>query len=295
MKYLKIFFIYSMLGFAANCWATDTPEKPKLVKFPSGNLTLGGELFLPEGEGPFPVVLFNHGSAPKMINSQASAAVASKFVENGWAFFIPYRRGQGLSEDQGPYIMKEISDARWSLFESAAEKLVELHKGDHLNDQMAGLAWLRTQHFVDQDRIATAGNSFGGIQVMLGMEKGDYCAGINASGATQSWADSEELRKLLKSAATVASGPVFFFQAENDYDLSPSRELFSAMEQAGKPAKIQIYPKFGSSKNDGHSLPYRGVSVWFDDALQFLEKHCEGKKHNSSIQPNANASTELKS
>src|SRR5690606_29397775 len=115
-----------------------------------------------------------------------------------------------LSEDQGTYIMEEISDAKWFLFESAEEKLVELHKKDHLNDQMAALEWLRTQPFVDNTRIATVGNSFGGIQVMLGMGRADYCAGVNASGAAQSWADSQELRELLRSAATVARAPVFF-------------------------------------------------------------------------------------
>lgn len=292
MKYLRIFIIYSALGFAASCWASDAPETPKIVRFPSGDLTLGGELFLPEGEGPFPVVLFNHGSAPKMINSMASAAIAPNFIEKGWAFFMPYRRGQGLSEDQGTYIMEEIRDAKWFLFESPEEKLVELHKKDHLDDQLAALEWLRTQPFVDKTRIATVGNSFGGIQVMLGMARADYCAGVNASGAAQSWADSKELRELLRSAATVARAPIFFFQAENDYDLSPSRELSSVMEQAGKKAKIQIYPKFGSSKNDGHSLPYRGVAVWFGDAIQFLDEHCEDEKLNKSMQPTAKASAD---
>src|SRR5690606_25737850 len=187
-----------------------------------------------------------------------------RFIENGWAFFMPYRRGQGLSEDQGPYIMDEINRAWWNPFESAAEKLVEIHKGAQLDDQMAALTWLRKQPFVDSNRIATAGNSFGGIQVMLGMAKAEYCAGVNAAGAAQSWADSEELQELLKSAAAAANGPIFFFQAENDYDVAPSKVLLSTMKNAGKQARIKIYQKFGSGEEEGHSLPYRGVSIWLD-------------------------------
>lgn len=98
---------------------------------------------------------------------------------------MPYRRGQGLSEDQGPYIMNQIKAAWWNPFESAEKKLVELHQGVHLNDQIAALARLREQSFSDSARIATAGNSFSSIQVMLGMASADYCAGINAAGAAE--------------------------------------------------------------------------------------------------------------
>ena len=48
--------------------------------------------------------------------------------------------------------------------------MVRLLVTDHLNDQLAALAWLRTQSFVDPDRVAVAGNSFGGIEVVLGAD-----------------------------------------------------------------------------------------------------------------------------
>lgn len=280
MPYLKIIFLFSIFGFAWNSRASIDSARPKVVRFPSGELTLGGELYLPEGGGPFPVVVYNHGSAPGMKNSVAGAAIGPKFNENGWAFFMPYRRGQGLSEDQGAYIMDEINAAWWNPFESAAEKLVEMHEGAQLDDQIAAVTWLRKQPFVDSNRIATAGNSFGGIQVMLGMAKVEYCAGINAAGAAQYWGDSDELQELLKRAAVAANGPIFFFQAENDYDVAPSKVLLNTMKNSGKLAKIKIYPVFGSGEEEGHSLPYRGVSIWFEDALQFINEHCNSQELN---------------
>ena len=258
---------------------------PIVVKFPNGDLTLGGELYLPPGEGPFPIVLFNHGSAPGMANSQASAAIGPKFVEQGWAFFMPYRRGQGLSADQGPYIMDEIRNARWNPFADASKKLVELQTGDHLSDQMAAFNWLLTQPFVDADRIASLGNSFGGIQVLLGMASLNYCAGVDASGGAESWAESEDLRDLLKDVVTKSKGPIFFFQAENDYDLRPSMELAAIMKNKGKRADLKIYPKFGKSNSDGHSFPYRGVSIWFQDALEFMNTHCQPARSGDSSAP----------
>lgn len=255
MNHLKAIIFCLVVGFDTSVWASED-QKPQVVRFPSDDLTLGGELYLPDGNGPFPTILYNHGSAPGMMSSMASSAIGPEFVRNGWAFFMPYRRGQGLSEDQGPYIMKQIKATWWNPLESAGNKLVELHQGAHLKDQMAALAWLHEQPFADKSRIATAGNSFGGIQVMLGMANADYCAGVNAAGAAESWQDSEKLRDVLTRAAVEANGPIFFFQAENDYDLSPSKQLSSSMLKAGKQAQLKIYPKFGSSKQDGHSLPF---------------------------------------
>ena len=47
---------------------------------------------------------------------------------------------------------------------------------------MTALDWLKQQVFVQNDRIATMGNSFGGIEVILAMAGDHYFAGVNASG-----------------------------------------------------------------------------------------------------------------
>lgn len=270
----KIILLLAIGLFCMTSWAVEVEPNPTIVTFSNGALTLRGELFLPQGNGPFPVVLYNHGSAPKMQNSVASAAIGLEFVKHGWAFFMPYRRGQGLSEEQGSYIMDEVNSARLLSWDAAVEKMVELQKTDHLSDQMAALSWLKKQDFIQSQRIATMGNSFGGIQVVLGVEKGAYCAGVNASGAAQSWNDSLALQNIMKKAVANANSPIFFFQAQNDYDLAPSKVLSSHMNKSGKESEIKIYPAFGSSPKEGHRLPWAGVSVWFNDALTFIDKHC---------------------
>lgn len=274
-KHEKPLAIAALILMQQTVPATASERKPALIRFPSGERTLGGELFLPEGKGPFPTVLFSHGSAPGMTNSYASATIAPEFTKNGWAFFMPYRRGQGLSEVQGVYIMDAVNAAKRKGPGKAEEKLLELHTTDHLDDQLAALAWLKDQDFVDDSRVATVGNSFGGIQIMLGMEEGGYCAGVNAAGAAQAWGDAAQLQARLLQAAAGADGPIFFFQASNDYDTAASLALHKTMQKAGKASEVVIYPAFGSSEADGHSLPYRGVSVWFTDALRFLNKHCQ--------------------
>jgi hypothetical protein len=66
--------------------------------------------------------------------------------------------------------------------------------------------------------------------------------------------------------------PVFFFQADNDNDLTPSRTLFAEMKKAGKEAEIKIYPPFGNSTEAAHAFGYFGSPIWGPDVLTFLEK-----------------------
>ena len=109
---------------------------------------------------------------------------------------------------------------------------------------------------------------------MLGVERASYCAGIDAAGGAQSWSGSPELQAAMLRAVRGARAPIFFFQAENDFDTTPTRTLSTAMAEAGKQAESKIYPAFGSSPKDGHAFAYRASDVWFGDAIGFLEKSC---------------------
>jgi dienelactone hydrolase len=244
------------------------------VSFPSGNLTLGGTVYRPPGPGPFPTVLYNHGSAPSFLNDQAAESIAPYFLEKGWAFFMPYRRGQGSSQKSGPYIGDEIDKAKSKGLNFAASKMLKLLTTDHLADQMAALRWLKKQSYVDQSRIAVAGNSFGGIQSVLGAARGSYCAASGASGGAESWDSSSELQLLMKNSVRNSKCPIFFFQAENDYNLTPTKVLSVEMNAAGKRAESKIYPKYGDSPQSGHSFAYRGVDIWFPDVFAFFEREC---------------------
>jgi dipeptidyl aminopeptidase/acylaminoacyl peptidase len=250
-------------------------SEPQVIRYPSGDKMLGGELYRPSGTGPFPAVLYNHGSAPGMLNSQASKTLGPMFARAGWIFFMPYRRGQGLSADAGPYIGDEVAAARRRGGKSAASAtLVRLLTTDHLDDQLAALAWLRSQSFVSGRRIALAGNSFGGIQSILGAARAPVCGTVAASAASESWRDSAELRVAMKDAAARMSAPLFLFQAQNDFDLEPNKTLVQVRRQAGKLVKYKLYPVFGRSTKDGHSFAYLGANVWFSDVLGFLNEAC---------------------
>ena len=220
----------------------------EIVTFPSGEITLHGVLYKPGGTGPFPAIIYNHGSAPGMMSEQAFAALGPVFASHEWVFLGPYRRGQGLSASAGPYIGDQIAAAeKAGGISAAAAAMVRLLETEHLGDQLAGLEWLRKQNFVQRNRIAVAGNSFGGIETVLGVERGGYCAGIDSAGGAQSWAQAPALQSLLTGAVRNATAPIFFFQAANDFDLSPNKTLSAEMNKVGKTNKLKIYPSYGDS------------------------------------------------
>ena len=240
--------------------------EPELITFTSGELTLKGFIWKPEGPGPFPAIVWNHGSEkfPGTVNS-----VAPYFVSRGYVFFVPHRRGQGRSP--GPYIMDQLNAAV-----SPAQRsrmLVALHEVQ-LQDQLAALAYLRSLTDVDQSRLVVMGASFGGIQTMLAVERRwGYRVAVSCSAAAQTWREAPDLRARLTTAASKATIPVFFFQAENDYDLTPDRVLSEEVGKAGQSVETKIYPAFGSGAQEGHNFCWRGTNIWGPDVLQFIEAH----------------------
>jgi dipeptidyl aminopeptidase/acylaminoacyl peptidase len=261
--------------FLTLCGVQATPAA-ETVSFNSGGKVLHGLLYKPTGPGPFPTVLYNHGSAPRLLNNQAFELIGPLFTARGWAFFAPYRRGQGLSSDAGPYVMDEVEAARARGGEGlAAQTVVRLLSTEQLQDQMAALGWLKEQSFVRPALIAVMGNSFGGIETVLGAEQGGYCAAVDASGGAESWDRNPGLHSIMSHAVLHSTAPILFFQAQNDYSLAPSRTLYAAMKAAHKPTEIRIYPAYGNSHQAGHSFAYRGASVWIDDVVRFLQANCK--------------------
>ena len=243
------------------------------VTFSSGPLKLGGFVAKPAGKGPFPAVVWNHGSGSNP-NPRISR-IASFWVSQGFVFFEPHRRGYGLSASAGTDI-QEIVDQITKRAGVEAGDLVktQLLATEQLDDQMAGIAWLKTVPEVDPNRIAAMGISFGGAQALLAAER---AAGIRVAvsfaGGAMNWMHNIPMRARLLEAARNAKVPVMFVQAENDFDLGPSRELFAEMTRVGKVTAIRIYPSQGRTVLDGHTFAGRSPEVWQKDVLAFIAPH----------------------
>ena len=124
-------------------------------------------------------------------------------------------------------------------------------------------------------RVAVSGCSYGGIQTLLvaGKEVGLRAAVPFAPGAIM-WPRSPEVRERLLRAAREARVPVLLIQAENDYDLGPSRVAGAELARAGRGRhEVRVYPPYGTTHQDGHGgFCRRGFDVWGRDVLDFLTR-----------------------
>jgi carboxymethylenebutenolidase len=108
---MKSLFCTAFVFLLSNAVLAQSPPasvaSPKIVEVRSGNLRLKGYFWTPSGPGPFPAVLFNHGSGAQdaqhtagQTMAEAAANLAPLFLKHGYAFLYLCRRGQGLSADQ---------------------------------------------------------------------------------------------------------------------------------------------------------------------------------------------------
>ena len=69
------------------------------VFYTSGNLRIQAYLYKPDGDGPFPVVIYNHGSRDGRERASVPFQYVGKILTNaGYAVLVPERRGYGKSD-----------------------------------------------------------------------------------------------------------------------------------------------------------------------------------------------------
>ncbi|MFL6228170.1 MAG: alpha/beta hydrolase family protein [Pyrinomonadaceae bacterium] len=212
----------------------------------------------------YPAVIYNHGSEP---DPKGVPSLAKLYVDHGYVFFAPDRHGQGLSKDAGTYIVDR---------EHAGENSLMLHKL-YNKDVTAAVEWFKKLPYVNPNRIAMTGISYGGIQTLLTAEKDP---GIRAyvpfAPAAESWGN-QELRQYLINVVQNENAPIFIIQAEGDYNTGPVTTLGQQLALKGNPRKwkSKLYPPFGCTNQDAHArfaMHCDGISIWDQDVLAFLDE-----------------------
>ena len=241
------------------------------VTYQNGDLTLVGYLFLPTGQGPFPTIVWNHGSEQNPTVAGEFQSVANQFVPAGYAVFAPERRGQG--ESQGQY----IGDAQKQAVQTgglAAERqlVVQQLSGPELDDQLAGLTYIETLPSIDQSRLAGVGCSYGGIETLFAAERGaGFRAAVALSPAAESWEGNPGLQTRLLQAADNINIPVYLIHPEKDVSVAPGYAIAQEFQKDGKPYKFTIYPPFGTDAQNGHC--FGGADrIWGADAVRFINQ-----------------------
>ncbi len=246
------------------------PIVPQEQTFESHGLHLKGYLYLPPGEGPFPCLVFNHGSTIQQgTDDVCRPGTAHQLL--GWniAVFMPHRRGYGNSPGT-PW--KEEVNAEHGTPEYD-RRLVKRLDGE-ADDVIAALNHLLTTPGIIPERIGVMGSSFGGVMALLSAAREPrFRCSVEFAGAAMNWEIAPRLREYLLGEATKLTQPIFFAQAANDFSIGPTLELADAANKAGKVVYHKIFPAFGLTKMEGHLFCGGGGEVWAEDIRWFLEKY----------------------
>jgi len=257
--------------------SASTNVKPEIIYYKSDTTQLKGYLYKPEGNGPFPVYMWNHGSEK---NPDYDKRQAAFWIKHGYIFFKPIRSGQ--SDNPGEYIgdeERQIKRRRGEMAQLQFRQIYALHKKAN-EDVIAALQWIKCQPFTDTNNIVVAGDSYGGIQVLITAEKdGQSSLGVKCFIAfspasmmwDKMWGDS------LTQAINIAKRPIFLIQAKNDYNLGPVETLGPVLEKKGFPNRYKIFPDHimpGGNVADykqGHGEFFADPKAWEKEVMKYLK------------------------
>ncbi|SDG62326.1 dienelactone hydrolase family protein [Propionivibrio dicarboxylicus] len=238
-----------------------------VVFIPNGSGPLAAVLettfFRPDGDGPFPLVVINHGKASgnPRFQSRARYIVASReLVRRGYAVMIPMRGG--FSRSSGNYISGGCN--------------IEANGLSQARDVRAALDYATQLPYVDPTRIVVMGQSHGGLTTLaLGTKPYAGVRGlVNFAGGlrkTECLGWERLLVDAFRSYGETNRLPSLWFYGDNDSYWSPETRnaMLNAYVGAGGNVRMVAFGKFGT---DAHGLfGHRdGWSIWWPEVEKFL-------------------------
>lgn len=224
----------------------------------------------PETAGPYPTVVFNHGSTGNGRNTSiykrtiVPAVIAKYLIERGWMVLFPQRRGRGKSggtygEGLGPSGSGYSCDVDIAV--AGFERAVE--------DVDAVVQHLRDRPDVDQNRLLIGGASRGGILSIAyaGMRPNVFRGAFNFNGGWLGKAcpSHETINPALFQRGALSQVETLWLHGSYDqyYRIGHCRANFERFKAAGGLGKFVAAPT-------GHGLIFK-PALWIQHLDPYLE------------------------
>ncbi|HJU71029.1 MAG TPA: CocE/NonD family hydrolase [Paucimonas sp.] len=248
--------------------STKLHEQVVMIPAVSGaeSVQLETTIFKPPGDGPFPLLVMNHGKAlgdPHAQERDRFIVISREFVKHGYAVAIPMRKG--FAQSTGTYVEKAC--------DMSANGQIQA------DDLQNTLNYLTAQSWVDKNHILIAGQSYGGLATMAFGTRGfpgvkgliNFAGGLRIHGGNCPWRTS--LIDAFAEFGRHTMVPSLWFYGENDRHFNPelASKMHDAYVRAGGNAKLVAYGPF---KNDAHGMSssWDGVKIWWPDTEKFLKE-----------------------
>jgi len=232
-------------------------------------------LFKPEGEGPFPLVVFNHGSTgsgtlpERFTRTSWNFGLAEFFLDKGWMIAFPQRRGRGRSDglyDEG------FAPLRANGY--SCDPTRSLPGADRaLGDIEAAVRALLHRPDVSRRTILMGGNSRGGILSVAyaGIHSEQILGVINFVGGwiSERCGYADQINQTLFQRGASFGRPTLWLYGSHDkyYSIAHSRSNFEAYRRAGGKG---AFVEFDAGVIDGHDL-IANPSLWKSALGEYLD------------------------
>lgn len=235
--------------------------------------TLHWKMIRPEMEPGkrYPVYYYHYsGPGPQVVQRNWSAPLEQAIVDRGYIYFALDNRG---------------SANRGVAFE---QPIYRGMGGVEVRDQKAGAQFLKTLPFVDPDKIAIDGWSYGGYMTLkqLQADPGLYAAGIAGApvtrwelydthyterymGTPQADTAAYAAASAIPNAAKIVD-PLLLIHgmADDNVVFENATEVIAAMQEANVPFQMMLYPGYTHRVSGEQISPHR-----YNTVFRFLEHH----------------------
>jgi dienelactone hydrolase len=240
-------------------------------------------IFKPNGAGPFPLAVINHGSTgggrdPAVAKQTWFAAELADFLnERGWMVAFPQRRGRGKSD--GLYDEGFSEDRKLGY---ACDTVRSLRGADRaLSDVDAAIAALRRRQDVAPALVLIGGQSRGGVLAIAyaGLNPAQISGVINFVGGwlSESCESAGAVNQALFERGAHYRRPTLWLYGQGDpfYSIAHSRTNFAAFENAGGQGS---FFEFSSSSGPGHNV-FRYPDLWSGPIDKYLDSLAHAEQH----------------
>jgi dienelactone hydrolase len=243
------------------------------VFYQSGELKIEAYLYKPAGDGPFPLVIYNHGNRTggQERLEQPSPGVGQLLTNAGYAVFVPERRGFGKSE--GPTVTQDLEGS------DRNERQVRRSQAE-ADDVLAAVDFLKSDASINVRQLALLGYSLGGqVSLFAASRSNAFVALIDQAGGSLSWNGNPVLQRAMLDAAGKLRIPTLGMVAENDATTEAVKRVYAAARASGSRAELIVYPPFTPSSPSAGTPPghliFRpeGIRIWGADVVSFLRRH----------------------
>ena len=249
------------------------------------DVAMTAEVFKPDGDGPFPVVLYSHGRAATDVERREMKVPillghVRYWMRKGFAVVAPIRPGYGITGGAD----REFTGARYDQFGNCTGRPnLAAPTRNAVVSTTAALDWVRTQKWADAQRTLLVGTSMGGlISVATAAANPPGVVGyINFAGgaggdparAPGKSCGVDVMEALMREFGKTTQVPGLWLYAQNDlYWGAEAPRVWHAAYVQGGATRTQFVQTDPVPDADGHLLLARGGKLWSVHTDKFVKE-----------------------